>query len=340
MATAHDLSKNTSEPILGVVIIARNEEKLIARCMHSVLEALQDFPNAPVILIDSDSSDRTVEIASAFPVSIYRYQADPLTAGAGRTIGFGRIQARYVLFVDGDCAIDKFWPSIAIQTMEKSPNTAAIYGSRREIAKEGIDKPDNGQLDITAYEYEEDGLGGNAMYRTEVLRMVGGFNPFLLGQEESELLGRILAKGYRISKTPQIMYYHYTIRRDTPKDILRRLRRGHFFGSGQALRLAFSQGRISFQARVLNRYLIMQCYLLLGIGAMIGAVAVANVVPVFLWLMIGAVSFGILAVRRHSLVSASHIASEWFVGAIMVLIGFLPSLKDVSTFSPKIEKVK
>ncbi|MEN8129102.1 MAG: glycosyltransferase family 2 protein [Pseudomonadota bacterium] len=330
--------KDSIEPILGAVVIARNEETLISQCLRSVLEALEVFPNAPVVFVDSDSSDHTVDIALSFPVYIYRYQADLLTAGAGRKIGFERVQSRYVLFVDGDCRIEKSWPALAIERMEKSPKTAVIYGPRREISKEGMDKPHSPQLDITTY--EENGLGGNAMYRAEVLRTVGGFNPFLVGEEEGELLGRILATGYHITETTQIMYYHYTIPRDTPQDLLRRLRRGHFIGSGQALRLALQQGRFSFQARQLNRYLIMQLFLAVGFAAIVSSAILYNFTPFLLWLLAGVVFFGLLAVRRQSLVSASRIASEWFIGAIMVPIGFIRSIENIETFSPKIEEVK
>ncbi len=338
MKTKQHTSNDSNEPTLGAVIIARDEETLIAQCLRSVLEALEVFPNAPVVLVDSDSSDQTVNIALGFPVHIYRYQANPLTAGAGRRIGFEKIQAQYVLFVDGDCRIEKSWPALAIARMEKSPKTAVIYGPRREFAKEGIDQPQITHLDITTY--EENGLGGNAIYRAEVLRAVGGFNPFLVGQEEGELLGRILAKGYHATETTQIMYYHYTILRDTPKDLLRRLRRGHFIGSGQALRLALQQGKFSFQARQLNRYLIMQFFLAVGFAAIVSSVILSNLTPFLSWLMAGAVFFGLLAVRRRSLMSASRIASEWFIGAIMVPIGFIRSVEDIKNFSPKVDKIK
>lgn len=327
----------SDEPIVGAVVIARNEEALISQCLRSVLEALKDFPDAPIVFVDSDSNDRTVDIALNFPVRVLRYQADLLTAGAGRRIGFERILARYVLFVDGDCKIERSWPSIAIEHLEKSQDTAVIYGPRREIAKQGMDNSRGVPSDITAY--QTNGLGGNAMYRAEVLRSVGGFNPFLIGEEEGELMGRIWDNGYRVDETSELMCYHYTIPRDTPRDLLRRLRRGHFIGSGQALRLALEQGRFYFQAKQLIRYMIMQFFLLVGVCSAVASIVLERFLPITIWLLAGVAVFGLLAIRRKSLISASKIASEWLVGAIIVPIGFVRHVYNTETFSPQIEDI-
>ncbi len=46
-------------PTLTVIVIAKNEEAMIGRCLRSV-----DFADARIVL-DSGSTDRTVEIARA-----------------------------------------------------------------------------------------------------------------------------------------------------------------------------------------------------------------------------------------------------------------------------------
>jgi glycosyltransferase involved in cell wall biosynthesis len=53
----------------SIIIRTRNEEKWLGR----VLEALfgQTYKNFEVILVDSESSDRTLEIAKKFPVKIF-----------------------------------------------------------------------------------------------------------------------------------------------------------------------------------------------------------------------------------------------------------------------------
>lgn len=51
-------------PFVSVIIPARNEEKKIARCLHSILS--QNYPNFEVIVIDDRSTDNTQAIIADF----------------------------------------------------------------------------------------------------------------------------------------------------------------------------------------------------------------------------------------------------------------------------------
>jgi len=51
------------QPLVSVLIPARNEEKNIGRCLDSVLN--QDYPNFEVLVLDDNSTDRTAEIVNS-----------------------------------------------------------------------------------------------------------------------------------------------------------------------------------------------------------------------------------------------------------------------------------
>ena len=73
---------------ITVVIPAKNEEENIARCIESVFIALEGIENSEIILVDSCSSDRTVEIAKEYPIRILRLQKHwPKSPAAGRFLG-------------------------------------------------------------------------------------------------------------------------------------------------------------------------------------------------------------------------------------------------------------
>ena len=84
-------------PDLSVVIISRNEERNIARCIESVLEATDEMASYEIILVDSVSTDRTVEIAKKYPIRIlqlkHKSQCSP---AAGRFIGFLHSRGNYI----------------------------------------------------------------------------------------------------------------------------------------------------------------------------------------------------------------------------------------------------
>ena len=55
-------------PTISLCMIVKNEEKHIARCLDSVAELVEE-----IIIIDTGSDDRTVEIASQYTPNVYSY---------------------------------------------------------------------------------------------------------------------------------------------------------------------------------------------------------------------------------------------------------------------------
>ena len=100
-------------PIMVTIVIkALNEEARIARAIASALDALAASAQAglgagEVVLADSRSSDRTVEIASGFPIRIARL-ADGVrrSCGIGPQLGYQYARGRFVCLIDGDMALD------------------------------------------------------------------------------------------------------------------------------------------------------------------------------------------------------------------------------------------
>ena len=66
--------------LISIVVIGRNEEENIARCLESCLAC--NWDNKEIIYCDSESTDGTVEIAKRYPG-----QVKTSTAGAARKLG-------------------------------------------------------------------------------------------------------------------------------------------------------------------------------------------------------------------------------------------------------------
>ncbi len=80
--------------MLTVIVIAKNEELVIRECLNSVR-----FANE-LILVDSGSSDRTVEIAKRFGAKIIRTTGNDYSAF--RNDGIKEATGDWILFVDSD----------------------------------------------------------------------------------------------------------------------------------------------------------------------------------------------------------------------------------------------
>ncbi len=214
---------------VSVVIIARNEEAVIGSCIASVLDATRDY-RSDVVFVDSASVDRTVEVASRYPVGIVRLAPEaPLSPSAGRWLGTRLTVGEYVFFVDGDMIVIDGWIARAIDVL--SDRGIGGVGGRLYWNAPGetlaMDRADDFPLGTVP------GLGGAAVYRRSALESCGGFNPFLRGEEERELAYRLSRKGYAVVRIDHPMAYHLDKQR-TVSEI--REQSMYFSGVGQIMR--------------------------------------------------------------------------------------------------------
>jgi len=191
---------------LSIVIIGRNEEAHIARCLRSVIDAAAEIGGAEIVLVDSASTDRTAEIARSLGVRVLALNpASGMSAAAGRFVGFHGTRGELVMFVDGDTVIDRNWFRTAIPYF-KQADVAGVMGYLRDFDEQGQELPFVGQryTEVCSLPW----LRGIAMYRRAAMDDVGTFNPYLLTEEEAELALRLRRRGYRLLQVPHEMGDH------------------------------------------------------------------------------------------------------------------------------------
>jgi glycosyltransferase involved in cell wall biosynthesis len=89
-----------STPLASIIILAKNEERNIERCLRKVFnQNLKDFE---VILIDSGSNDKTLQIASKFPVSTKRIKEKDFHHAITRNLGISLSKGKYIVFLTAD----------------------------------------------------------------------------------------------------------------------------------------------------------------------------------------------------------------------------------------------
>ncbi len=230
---------------LSVVIIARNEAKNIARAIESVLRALERWPPTEILLVDSASTDETVEIARRYPINIVRL--DPSwfrSVSAGRYIGMHYTCGELVLHMDGDMELDPEWVNRSVSYMLEHPEAGAVGGYWRNVYMEdgqivgGADEFRSSQDRPVEVRY----VGGAALYRRCAIEAMGGFQPFIRGEEGVYLSMGIRYAGYKVVLLPYLMSRHYCIPRQSLAGYLRKLRLGFLLGYGQVLRSYWGTG--------------------------------------------------------------------------------------------------
>lgn len=101
-----------NKPLVSITIPTKNSEDTIEQCLSSVIE--QDYKNIEIIVIDSYSKDKTVEIAKKFNAKIIQTEWKLLGA---RYLGVMESKGEYVLLLDSDQFLNKDCISRAINKM-------------------------------------------------------------------------------------------------------------------------------------------------------------------------------------------------------------------------------
>ena len=83
-------------PTISLCMIVKNEEMCIARCLDSVAELVEE-----IIIIDTGSTDRTVEIVSNYTPKVYSYPWKDDFADA-RNYSFSKATMDYCMWMDAD----------------------------------------------------------------------------------------------------------------------------------------------------------------------------------------------------------------------------------------------
>jgi len=93
---------------VDVVIITKNSENMLSECLKSVYE---NVPLNRLIVVDGDSTDRTLEIVHEFQrkhgnVSVIQ---DKGTRATARQKGIDHVKTEWFMFVDSDAILCKDW---------------------------------------------------------------------------------------------------------------------------------------------------------------------------------------------------------------------------------------
>ncbi|WP_096388812.1 glycosyltransferase [Halopenitus persicus] len=288
-------------PELSVVIVTYNEEERVRACIESVLDACDSLSEFEVILVDSNSTDRTVEYAVEYPITVLRIPSDDLTTpGAGRYVGTQAARGESILFVDGDMTVEKNWLSHAREYIARN-GVAAVDGYLNRL-------PDETTI------HEVDAVRGTALYDAASLRSVGGFDPQLRSLEDIHLGFLLTDAGYRLLRLPEVAARHPEP--PTLHEPFRRWSRGYAFGPGQVLRRSVRSPKLLGKYISRFRYRIGTfAWLCVGVLALL-----AGSIALIAWVLL---SMGAVAVviSERGIIGAIEFVLQQLLGIVGIAIG-------------------
>ena len=194
----------------SIIIRTRNEERWIGSCLTAVFQQTdRDFE---VILVDNESTDRTVAKARSFPITRLATCHNYLP-GKALNLGIRQSSGRYIVCLSGHCIpASPNWLERLVATLEGDPKLAGVYGRQEPMAFSSLsDKRDLllvFGLDRRTQIKDSFFHNANSIIRRELWERVP-FDETLTNIEDRAWAQRMLELGYRLCYEPEASVYHH-----------------------------------------------------------------------------------------------------------------------------------
>src|ERR1043165_6923827 len=311
---------------VSIVIKALNEERYIAATIETALAATKGM-QGEIILADSASTDRTIEIARRYPIKIVQMtRAEDRSCGAGAQLGFQYSEGRYIWLVDGDMELRPGFLSAAIQFLDSHRDVAGVGGMLTEHETTNLEYV---KRSVREYGVRRPGvvarLDGGGVYRRAAIESVGYLaDRNMHGGEELELGARLVSRGWKLVRLPLPDVDHHGHSGNAYRLLWRRLTGRVCFANGEAMRAALGWDRLPAILRRHQHDLILFTSIyawwlcLLAAPMLLGNWAAAIVVAMLAGFPVAAMSL-----RFRSFALGLYSVAAWQVFAIGFWPGFL-----------------
>ncbi len=242
-ATPH--AHSTLSPCcVSIVIKALNEEKGIAATLESALRAIESV-GGEVILADSCSTDRTIDIARRYPVRIVQLaHPEERCCGVGPQLGYQSARGEFIYLMDGDMALLDGFLEQALSFMQQHPDIAGVGGRVLEMNLSNPEYQTRHALWAELNAGPSSRLDGGGLYRRSAIEATGYFSDRNLhSYEEFDLAARLRALGWGFWRLPINATSHYGHETQPYRLLWRRWRSGYLWGIGELLRASAREPR-------------------------------------------------------------------------------------------------
>jgi glycosyltransferase involved in cell wall biosynthesis len=239
---------------VSVVIKALNEEARICAAIESALRAVRSV-GGEVVLADSCSTDRTVELARAYPIRIVQLRhPQERRCGAGPQLGFQHSRGEFIYLLDGDMEILDGFLAPALDFLKAHPDVAGVGGrvlEQNTVSLEYIARTQRVQAHLQPGCVDRLDYGG--LYRRSAIEAAGYFSDRNLhSYEEFDLAMRLRSVGWKLWRLPIDVLHHFGHDAPPYQLLLRRWRNAYLCGTGELLRAAAGQQRLRLVLRDLR----------------------------------------------------------------------------------------
>ncbi len=231
----------TDTPDCSIVIRAHNEEKHIDRLLQGITH--QSVRPIEIILVNSGSTDKTLEIASHYPIKLVQINPADFTFGRSLNLGISQASGELVVFASAHVyPVYPDWLETLLRPFE-NPNVGLSYGKQRgnsqsKFAEHQIFKqwfPDK-YNPIQSHPFCNN---ANAAIRKSLWE-TNPFDEMLTGLEDLDWANRIYQQGKLIQYVPDAEIIH--VHDESPRGVMNR-----YLREGMAFKRIFPQEKFGLR---------------------------------------------------------------------------------------------
>ncbi len=195
---------------VSIIIRSRNEEKWITSCLEAISK--QTVKDCEIILVDNNSSDKTVQKAEQFGLKIINYESDVFKPGYAINKGIRASTGKFIAIISAHCIpVNDRWIENLLRNFDE-PDVAGVYGRQEPLPyTSDLDKRDLINvfgLDRKIQKKDPFFHNANSMIRREVWEK-HNFDDDTLHIEDRIWAQEILKKNHTIIYDPEASVYHY-----------------------------------------------------------------------------------------------------------------------------------
>ncbi len=210
LANEKRLNQKMQKQLLASIIIRTyNEEKNIENCLNKVFS--QNYRDFEVIIIDSESKDNTLRIASKFPIKIIKIKKKDFSFGKSLNIGAESAKGKYLVFISAHVIpVDNNWLKNLIKNLNDK-NIAGVYG--KQIPAKNCNPLTKRQMFAhwknTKKVQTKDPFfsSANSAIKKDIWEKIR-FDEILPGSEDHDWAKKVQKQGYSILYEPDAIVIH------------------------------------------------------------------------------------------------------------------------------------
>ena len=121
-----------NSPLVSLIIRTKNEERWLSSCLGAVFS--QSYKAFEVILVDNESTDKTVEKARQYPIKKIVTISNYLP-GKALNLGIEESKGKYIVCLSAHCIpTGNAWLGSLVNALEEDETYAGVYGRQEPMS--------------------------------------------------------------------------------------------------------------------------------------------------------------------------------------------------------------